>query len=76
MNTQHSSILATDLQTEDSIDIAQLRTPIKVDLSPIYNFLGSRTSQTWIEAALVNHSRPCELRKKSGRYSDELDVPL
>lgn len=54
MNTQHSSILATDLQTEDSIDIAQLRTPIKVDLSPIYNFLGSRTSQTWIEAALAN----------------------
>ena len=54
MNTQHSSILARDLQTEDSIDIAQLRTPIKVDLSPIYNFLGSRTSQTWIEAALAN----------------------
>lgn len=54
MNTQNLSILKVDVQSEDSIDIAQLRPPIKVDLSPIYNFLGSRTSQTWIDAALAN----------------------
>ena len=54
MNTQNLSILKVDVQSEDSIDIAQLRSPIKVDLSPIYNFLGSRTSQTWIDAALAN----------------------
>lgn len=54
MITQPSRVLEVDLQTEDSIDIAQLRPPIKVDLSPIHNFLGCQTSQTWIDAALGN----------------------
>lgn len=39
---------------EDSIDITQLRTPLKVDLSDIYQFLGCRTSQSWVEQALAN----------------------
>ena len=39
---------------DDSVDIAQLRTPIQVDLSAIYDFLGSRTSQAWIDQALNN----------------------
>ena len=37
---------------EDSVDIGQLRAPSKVDLSPIYNFLGARTSQAWVNAAI------------------------
>jgi len=41
-------------QNDDSIDITQLRTPIKVDLSPIYAFLGSRTTQNWVDAAITN----------------------
>ncbi|MBP2280312.1 tRNA-(ms[2]io[6]A)-hydroxylase [Psychrobacter sp. PL19] len=41
-------------QPEDSVDVTQLRTPLKVDLSPIYEFLGCRTTQTWVEAALNN----------------------
>jgi len=36
----------------DSVDITQLRTPLKVDLSPIYEFLGGRTTQAWVDAAL------------------------
>ena len=39
---------------EDSVDIAQLRTPIKVDLSPIYEFLGARTTQAWVNAAIAD----------------------
>ena len=39
---------------EDSVDITHLRTPIKVDLSPIYNFLGARTTQAWVDAAIDN----------------------
>ena len=39
---------------EDSVDITHLRTPIKVDLSPIYNFLGARTTQSWVDAAIAN----------------------
>ena len=42
------------IATEDSVDIAQLRTPLKVDLSPIYEFLGCRTTQAWVDAALDN----------------------
>jgi tRNA-(ms[2]io[6]A)-hydroxylase len=42
------------LSAADSVDIGQLRTPIKVDLSPIYEFLGNRTSPAWVEAALDN----------------------
>ena len=43
-----------DNAKEDSIDIAQLRSPLKVDLSPIYNFLGARTTQAWVNAAIVD----------------------
>ena len=43
-----------DNTKEDSIDIAQLRTPIKVDLSPIYEFLGARTTQAWVDAAIAD----------------------
>ena len=39
---------------DDSVDITQLRTPLQVDLSAIYDFLGSRTSQAWIDQALKN----------------------
>ena len=39
---------------EDSVDIAQLRTPIKADLSPIYEFLGTRTTQAWVNAAIAD----------------------
>ena len=39
---------------EDSVDITHLRTPIKVDLSPVYNFLGARTTQAWVDAAMAN----------------------
>lgn len=62
MNT-HSSISSEsdsqiaaeiELPPEDSVDINQLRTPLKVELSPIYHFLGSRTSQAWVSAALNN----------------------
>ena len=41
-----------DNSKEDSVDIGQLRAPLKVDLSPIYNFLGARTSQAWVNAAI------------------------
>ncbi len=40
--------------SEDSIDAVQLRTPIKVDLTPIYEFLGSRTDKAWVDQALAN----------------------
>ena len=43
-----------DSTQEDSVDIAQLRTPLKVDLSPIYEFLGARTTQAWVNAALAD----------------------
>lgn len=39
-------------QEKDSVDITQLPTPLKVDLSPIYEFLGCRTTQSWVDAAL------------------------
>ena len=41
-----------DNSKEDSVDIGQLRAPLKVDLSPIYNFLGARTTQAWVNAAI------------------------
>ena len=40
--------------TEDSVDIAALRMPIKVDLSFVYDFLGARTTQSWVNAAIAN----------------------
>lgn len=43
-----------DSTQEDSVDIAQLRTPLKVDLSPIYEFLGARTTQAWVDAAIAD----------------------
>ena len=46
--------IAEESMEEDSIDIAQLRTPIKVDLSVVYDFLGARTTQAWVEAAIAN----------------------
>jgi tRNA-(ms[2]io[6]A)-hydroxylase len=61
MTIQQSSKLPQDLhspaasdQSEDSVDIAQLRPPLKVDLTAIYEFLGSRTTQAWVNAALAN----------------------
>ena len=60
INTQNLATLIQennaqeDNTKEDSIDIAQLRTPIKVDLSPIYEFLGARTTQAWINAAIAD----------------------
>ncbi|WP_201509163.1 tRNA-(ms[2]io[6]A)-hydroxylase [Psychrobacter alimentarius] len=39
---------------EDSVDIATLRTPIRVDLSFVYDFLGARTTQSWVDAAIAN----------------------
>jgi len=43
-----------ELIEEDSVDITHLRTPIKVDLSPVHNFLGARTTQAWVDAAIKN----------------------
>ena len=54
MSTHQTSMLDINAQSEDSVDITQLRTPIKVDLTPIYDFLGSRTSQAWVNVALNN----------------------
>ena len=51
-NQQDSS--QEDNTKEDSVDITQLRTPTKVDLSPIYEFLGARTTQAWINAAIAD----------------------
>ena len=49
-----TDIITTDDTEQDSVDIAKLKTPIKVDLSPIYNFLGARTTQSWVDAAIGN----------------------
>src|SRR5699024_5016992 len=60
INTQNLATLTQnndadqDISQEDSVDIAQLRTPLKVDLSPIYEFLGARTTQAWVDAALAD----------------------
>ncbi|MES1964154.1 tRNA-(ms[2]io[6]A)-hydroxylase [Psychrobacter sp. AH5] len=50
----HSELIDSPLVAEDSIDVIQLRAPIKVDLSAIYAFLGNRTSKAWLQAALNN----------------------
>ncbi|WP_333614795.1 tRNA-(ms[2]io[6]A)-hydroxylase [Psychrobacter sp.] len=52
-STQEDSTQEDSTQ-EDSVDIAQLRTPLKVDLSPIYEFLGARTTQAWVNAAIAD----------------------
>lgn len=41
-------------EQEDSSDVNQLRTPSTVDLSAVYNFLGTRTAPSWVEAAVAN----------------------
>ena len=46
-------ILEDDIK-EDDVDIAKLRTPIKVDLSAVYKFLGARTTQAWVDAAIAD----------------------
>lgn len=43
-----------ELIVADVTDIDKSTTPSKVDLSAIYEFLGNRTSQQWIQAALDN----------------------
>ena len=49
-----NEISSKSSSNEDSVDIAKLSPPLKVDLSPIYNFLGARTSQAWVNAAIDN----------------------
>ena len=41
-------------ELQDSVDINQLRTPLKVDLSAVYAFLGARTSPDWVAAATAH----------------------
>ncbi|WP_220432366.1 tRNA-(ms[2]io[6]A)-hydroxylase [Psychrobacter sp. D2] len=51
------AIDSEDNSSNDSVDIisiTQLSTPLKVDLSPIFDFLGARTSQAWVNAAVNN----------------------
>ena len=52
-----SVIDSEDSSSNDSVDIisiTQLSTPLTVDLSPIFDFLGARTSQAWVNAAVNN----------------------
>ena len=53
-NSAETDLIEKELPEEDSVDITHLRTPIKVDLSPVYNFLGARTTQAWVDAAIEN----------------------
>ena len=51
------AIDSEDSGSNDSVDIisiTQLSTLLKVDLSPIFDFLGARTSQAWVNAAVNN----------------------
>ncbi len=52
-NIEENSVEKDRIEKE-SADIAQLRTPIKVDLSAVYDFLGSRTTQAWVDAATAD----------------------
>ncbi|MBE8609562.1 MULTISPECIES: tRNA-(ms[2]io[6]A)-hydroxylase [Gammaproteobacteria] len=52
-NIEEPSIVKDEID-EDDVDIAKLRTPIKVDLSAVYNFLDARTTQAWVDAAIAN----------------------
>lgn len=52
-NIEEPSIVKDEID-EDDVDITKLRTPIKVDLSAVYNFLGARTTQAWVDAAIAN----------------------
>ena len=52
-----SAIDSEDSSSNDSVDIisiTQLSMRLKVDLSPIFDFLGARTSQAWVNAAVNN----------------------
>lgn len=51
---KHSHEPLKQPEPQDSVDINQLRTPSKVDLSAVYEFLGAKTSPSWVEAALAN----------------------
>ncbi|MGP4713386.1 MULTISPECIES: MiaE family protein [unclassified Psychrobacter] len=66
MNVEHLEITQTnntssvffaddsdDSRVQDE-DGQQLRPPAKVDMSAVYKFLGARTSQAWIDAAMNN----------------------
>ena len=50
----NDNLITENATEQDSVDVTQLRTPIKVDLSPIYSFLGARTTQDWVDAAIEN----------------------
>ncbi len=53
--TKEASLMGADADSdENSVDITQLSMASKVDLSPIYEFLGARTSQAWVNAAIDN----------------------
>ena len=57
--TKEASLMGADSDrnensNENSVDITQLSMASKVDLSPIYEFLGARTSQAWVNAAIDN----------------------
>ena len=53
-NGMNDTVDTSNEVAEDSVDIATLRTPIKVDLSFVYNFLGARTTRSWVDAAIAN----------------------
>lgn len=53
-NGMNNAVDTSNDLAEDSVDIAKLRTPIKVDLSFVYDFLGARTTQSWVNAAIAN----------------------
>ncbi len=50
----NDNLITENATEQDSVDVTQLRMPLKVDLSPIYNFLGARTTQDWVYAAIEN----------------------
>ena len=53
-NGMNNAVDTSNDIAEDSVDIAKLRTPIKVDLCFVYDFLGARTTQSWVNAAIAN----------------------
>lgn len=53
-NGMNDTVDTSNDVAEDSVDIATLRTPIKVDLSFVYDFLGARTTRSWVDAAIAN----------------------
>lgn len=53
-HTINDDIAVESSTEEDSVDISQLRTPNKVDLSAVYGFLGARTTPDWVAAAIAD----------------------